>query len=72
MDRHQHKRMGLMVVMLSISLLAWPMAARALDVGDKAPDFVMHSTVGESVKLSDYQGKKNVFLFFFLAAFSSA
>jgi peroxiredoxin len=72
MDKHRYQRMGLMVVMLSISLLSMPMAARALDVGDKAPDFVMHSTVGESVKLSDYQGKKNVFLFFFLAAFSAA
>jgi peroxiredoxin len=30
----------------------------------------MHSTVGETVRLADYQGKKTVLLFFFLAAFT--
>jgi peroxiredoxin len=48
-----------------------PMPAPAVEVGEKAPDFLMHSTVGETVRLSDYQGKKNVLLFFFLAAFTS-
>jgi len=47
-----------------------PMAAEAVDVGDKAPDFLMHSTMGETVRLSDYQGKRHVLLFFFLAAFT--
>jgi peroxiredoxin len=41
----------------------------ALDVGDKAPDFLAFSTVEETVRLSDYQGKKNVLLFFFWRAF---
>ena len=35
-----------------------PASALALDVGDQAPDFVMHSTVGETVGLSEYQGRK--------------
>jgi mycoredoxin-dependent peroxiredoxin len=48
-----------------------PTAALAIDVGDKAPDFVMHSTVGETVRLSEYQGQKTVLLFFFPAAFTS-
>jgi peroxiredoxin len=48
-----------------------PRPAPAVEVGEKAPDFLMHSTVGETVRLSDYQGKKNVLLFFFLAAFTS-
>jgi peroxiredoxin len=47
------------------------MPVAAAEVGEKAPDFLMHSSVGETVRLSDYQGKKNVMLFFFLAAFTS-
>jgi peroxiredoxin len=45
------------------------MSALALQVGDKAPDFLLHSTVGETLRLSDYQGKKNIVLFFFVRAF---
>ena len=30
----------------------------------------MHSTVGETVRLSEYQGRKTVLLFFFPAAFT--
>jgi peroxiredoxin Q/BCP len=59
-----------LAIWLSISLWLVPMPASALDVGDKAPDFLMHSTVGETVQLSGYQGKKNVLMFFFLAAFT--
>jgi hypothetical protein len=57
-------------VLLSIGLWMAPLPASAVEVGDKAPNFVMHSTIGETVQLSDYQGKKNVMLFFFLAAFT--
>jgi peroxiredoxin len=53
---------------LALGLVARP--AGAVEVGDKAPDFLMHSTVGDTVRLSDYQGKKHVLLFFFLAAFT--
>ena len=66
------KRLGVAVVLLSVGLYLIPMPAMALEVGDKAPDFLLHSSVGETVRLSDYQGKKNVVLFFFLAAFSGA
>lgn len=66
------KRFGMAVVLLSVGLYVIPMPATALEVGEKAPDFLLHSTVGETVRLSDYQGKKNVLLFFFLAAFSGA
>jgi peroxiredoxin len=48
-----------------------PLSARGLEVGAQAPDFFMHSTVGETVRLSAYQGKKHVLLFF-LAAFTGA
>ena len=33
--------------------------ALAIDVGDQAPDVVLHGTVGEMVRLSEYQGQKN-------------
>jgi hypothetical protein len=61
----------LAAVLLTIGLSMAPMPAPAVEVGEKAPDFLMHSTVGETVRLSDYQGKKNVLLFFFVAAFTS-
>jgi peroxiredoxin len=63
-------RMSIGAVVLSLGLGMMPLSATAVDVGDKAPDFLMHSTVGETVRLSDYQGKKHVMLFFFLAAFT--
>jgi cytochrome oxidase Cu insertion factor (SCO1/SenC/PrrC family) len=61
----------LAAVLLTTGLWMAPRPAPAVEVGEKAPDFLMHSTVGETVRLSDYQGKKNVLLFFFLAAFTS-
>jgi peroxiredoxin len=60
----------LAAMLLSIGLWVVPIAALAVEVGEKAPDFLLHSTVGEVVRLSDFQGKKNVLLFFFLAAFT--
>ena len=60
-----------LAIWLGIGLWLVPMPAPAVDVGDKAPDFLMHSTVGETVQLSAFQGKKNVLMFFFLAAFTS-
>jgi peroxiredoxin len=41
-----------------------------LKVGDEAPDFTLPSTTGQSFKLSDFRGKKNVVLAFFPAAFT--
>ena len=58
------------VVLMSMSLWLLPTSALAIDVGDKAPDVVMHSTVGETVRLSEYQGQKTVLMFFFPAAFA--
>lgn len=36
-----------------------------LKVGDKAPDFVLTSHLDQEVRLSDYVGKKNVFIAFY-------
>ncbi|HSO61035.1 MAG TPA: peroxiredoxin [Desulfobacterales bacterium] len=39
-------------------------------VGQKAPDFMLPSITGESVRLSQYRGKKNVVISFVPAAFT--
>jgi cytochrome oxidase Cu insertion factor (SCO1/SenC/PrrC family) len=41
-----------------------------LKVGDMAPDFTLPSTAGGKVKLSDFRGKNNVVLAFFVLAFT--
>ena len=45
-------------------------AATALEVGDKAPDFTLPSTMGGEVSLSQFRGKKLVLLEFYGADFS--
>lgn len=50
-------------------LLTTTSVASALDVGDKAPDFKLPSTNGVDIALSDFRGKKWVFLEFYAAAF---
>ncbi len=41
-----------------------------LKVGDSAPDFALTDTNGQVVKLSDFRGKKNVVLAFYVLAFT--
>ena len=41
-----------------------------LKVGDRAPDFVLTDTNGGEVRLSDFRGKKNVALAFYVLAFT--
>ena len=41
-----------------------------LKVGDAAPDFSLLSNKWEQVKLSDYRGKKNVILAFYVLDFT--
>jgi mycoredoxin-dependent peroxiredoxin len=42
----------------------------AVEVGQQAPDFELTNQFGETVKLSDYAGTKNVVLVFYPFAFS--
>jgi hypothetical protein len=63
------ERTMIAVIVLSALLLLTPKPGQALNVGDKAPDFTAFSTVEETVRLSDYLGKKNVMMFFFVRAF---
>jgi cytochrome oxidase Cu insertion factor (SCO1/SenC/PrrC family) len=41
-----------------------------LKVGDTAPDFALTDTAGKPVKLSEFRGKKNVILAFYVLAFT--
>jgi peroxiredoxin len=59
----------------SIAVTAFGQAAPApppmtLKVGDMAPDFTLPDTAGNKVKLSDFRGKNNVVLAFFVLAFT--
>lgn len=41
-----------------------------LKAGMEAPDFTLTDTAGKPVKLSDFRGKKNVVLAFYVLAFT--
>jgi peroxiredoxin Q/BCP len=41
-----------------------------LKVGNPAPDFTMRGTDAKTYKLSDFKGKKNVVLAFYVLAFT--
>ncbi|WP_344032398.1 peroxiredoxin [Streptomyces luteireticuli] len=42
----------------------------AIDAGTKAPDFALKNQHGETVRLSDFRGEKNVVLLFYPFAFT--
>ena len=48
------------------SLLMVPGMALALEVGEKAPDFTLPSTMGEQISLSQFRGKQHVLLEFYV------
>jgi thioredoxin-dependent peroxiredoxin len=62
-------RFLLLGILLSAAL-PLELSAADLKVGDKAPDFTLPATNGKDVKLSDYLGKKNVVLAFYVLAFT--
>jgi peroxiredoxin Q/BCP len=59
-----------MATVLLAAMLAIASLATALEVDDKAPDFTLPSTTGKEVSLSQYRGKQNVLLEFFISAAS--
>ena len=58
---------AILTLVLSSALAA---QGTTLKVGDKAPDFSLPDQTGKQVKLSDYAGKKNVVLAFYVLAFT--
>jgi hypothetical protein len=59
-----------MVILLVLVGLTAPVAVSALEVGDKAPDFELPSSQGGKLKLSSFQGKKNVLIQFYVLDFT--
>ena len=55
---------------LLVTLGVMAPAQAQLKVGDKAPDFTLPDQNGNKVKLSDFLGKKNVVLAFYVLAFT--
>lgn len=55
---------------LGVFAQSQPAPYTALKVGDVAPDFELNDTTGNKVKLSDFRGKKNVVLAFYVLAFT--
>ncbi len=51
-------------IVIALFVLGAVRSAAALGVGDKAPDFELHSSKGGKVKLSDFRGK-NVLINFY-------
>ena len=57
------------VGLLLVGLLGTAGLSSALEVGEKAPDFKLPGTMWIDVSLSDFKGKKFVFLEFYGGAF---
>ena len=59
-----------LVGVLLASVLVGVATTTALEIGEKAPDFVLPSTMGGMTSLSMFQGKKLVLLEFYGADFA--
>lgn len=70
--------LGLILLVASLLAMSSPLLAQQENaqmpkVGDMAPDFTLHYFDGsdlKAVKLSDYRGKQNVVLAFYVFAFT--
>lgn len=58
---------AVLILVLASALVS---QAATLKVGDKAPDFSLPDQTAKQVKLSDFAGKKNVVLAFYVLAFT--
>lgn len=58
-------------IALAVVALALGAQGAELKVGDRVPDFSLPDQNGNTVKLSDYLGKKNLVLAFYVLAFTN-
>jgi len=62
---------ALLLALTSVATAQQPTVPKThLKVGDPAPDFTLIDTNRKQVKLSDFKGKKNVVLAFYVLAFT--
>jgi peroxiredoxin len=60
----------LVYLLVSLGLIfVLPVVSAAVEVGEKAPDFELQSTMGNTIRLSDFAGKKNVLIEFYVMDF---
>lgn len=65
------RRLGsIAAIVFALSLIGLPGMAVAVEVGEKAPDFELTSTQAGKFKLSDFAGKKNVIVQFYVLDFT--
>ena len=70
MRKQQGRRIRiLMGGAILFALLVLPGAAQALKVGDKAPEFELTATTGGKIGLSQFRGKQNVLIEFYVRDF---
>lgn len=62
----KHHRSLIVLCILISGLLSVASIARALEVGDNAPDFTLASTTGEKISLSQFRGNTAVLIEFFV------
>jgi len=70
-------RMKSLLTVLVLIVAAFPATLKAAEVvakvkvGEQAPDFTLPDQNNKPVKLSDFRGKKNVVLAFYVLAFTA-
>jgi peroxiredoxin Q/BCP len=65
---HRIKSLFLVGVLLA-GVLGITSVTIALEIGEKAPDFTLPSTMGRDISLSEFLGKKSVLIEFYGADF---
>ena len=71
MQRSLLRCLALLAVVSVVALAQQkPPVKTHLKVGDPAPDFTLRATDGQTYKLSDFKGKKNVVLAIYVLAFT--
>jgi hypothetical protein len=73
-SRNMYSRLLMSLVLLAVlsvvALAQQPPVKTHLKIGDSAPDFTLRATDGQTYKLSDFKGKKNVVLAIYVLAFT--
>lgn len=65
------RRSRIMLAALAITIALPLVAQAALRVGEQAPNFTLPDQFGHPVSLSQFRGKDNVVLAFYVLAFTS-
>jgi len=73
MVKFVRRRLGVVLLAMALGMTVvtvGPEPARAVEVGQPAPDFTLAATTGSDISLKDYRGKKWVLIEFYGADFA--